>query len=562
MSTHRRTVTPSSSPSISDSHPMLSVNVEEHVPIFSKDAADKSTTLPVSDRPRFILLVILYLIQGIPIGLAFGAVPFLLKSNDLSYSQVGLFSLATYPYSFKILWSPIVDSIYSKSIGKRRSWILPIQCVSGVSLICLGSVVDSWMENDNAILSNLSLLSYCFFFLILLCATQDIAVDGWALTILSKGALSFASTAQTVGLNTGYFISFTVFLAFNSSDFANKYFRTIPSDVPLITLGQYMVLSGFLYLIVTLIVGLLVPENPSHLTDYDEKNYDETDSVIGVYKQMMSVLKLPAVRTFIIVHLICKIGFQVNEGATNLKLLDLGLKREDLAITVLIDFPFEIVFGYYVAKWSNSEHPLLPWQWGFAGRIVAAIMGQVLVQVFPASGEIGNTYFFFVILQHLLTSFMSTVQFVSISSFHTQIADVNIGGTYMTLLNTLSNLGGTWPKLVAFWLIDKLSDSICLPTDQITASSTKSELITLAKDHMNPFRPQPYYHCYGHNFKQACQLAEGECIVVKDGYAYANAICIIIGMVLYYFWINRTISKLQTLRKSAWRVTTKSTLPL
>lgn len=47
----------------------------------------------------------------------------------------------------------------------------------------------------------------------------DIAVDGWALTLLSKENLSYASTAQTVGLNTGYFMSFTVFLAFNSVDF-------------------------------------------------------------------------------------------------------------------------------------------------------------------------------------------------------------------------------------------------------------------------------------------------------------------------------------------------------
>jgi len=43
---------------------------------------------------------------------------------------------------------------------------------------------------------------------------------GWALTLLSPESLTYASTCQTVGLNTGYFASFTVFLAFNSEDFA------------------------------------------------------------------------------------------------------------------------------------------------------------------------------------------------------------------------------------------------------------------------------------------------------------------------------------------------------
>lgn len=43
---------------------------------------------------------------------------------------------------------------------------------------------------------------------------------GWALTLLSPENLSYASTCQTFGLNTGFFASFTVFLALNSEEFA------------------------------------------------------------------------------------------------------------------------------------------------------------------------------------------------------------------------------------------------------------------------------------------------------------------------------------------------------
>lgn len=42
---------------------------------------------------------------------------------------------------------------------------------------------------------------------------------GWALTLLSEENLSYASTCQTIGLNTGFFASFTVFLALNSEAF-------------------------------------------------------------------------------------------------------------------------------------------------------------------------------------------------------------------------------------------------------------------------------------------------------------------------------------------------------
>ena len=71
--------------------------------------------LPRQDRRNFLLLVLLYFLQGIPMGLASGSVPFLLKQH-LSYGQIGVFTLASYPYSLKLLWSPIVDAVWSPKL--------------------------------------------------------------------------------------------------------------------------------------------------------------------------------------------------------------------------------------------------------------------------------------------------------------------------------------------------------------------------------------------------------------------------------------------------------------
>lgn len=66
------------------------------------------------------------------------------------------------------------------------------------------------------------------------------------------------------------------------------------------------------------------------------------------------------VQTFILIHLVTKLGTAANDAATSLKLLEKGLKKEDLALAVLIDFPFQIWFGYLAAKWSKGEKPLRP----------------------------------------------------------------------------------------------------------------------------------------------------------------------------------------------------------
>ncbi|ODV63048.1 MFS general substrate transporter, partial [Ascoidea rubescens DSM 1968] len=501
-------------------------------------------TLTRIDYPAFFLLVVLYILQGIPSGLAFGSIPFLLKSSNLSYSQVGIFSLASYPYSLKLLWSPLVDSFYWTSIGRRKSWIIPIQFVTGFLLILLGLNINYYFDD-----LNLNLFKITFFFLILitLCATQDIAVDGWALTILSPTCLSFASTAQTIGLNIGYFMSFTIFLALNSKDLMNRYFRKIPQDYGLVELDGYLIFWGVVYILVTVVV-FYVPETPEHLLFLSKKddhmnnnnsnsnNDNDNDNnswnaFKKVYVAMYKVIKLKNVQEFMIILLISKIGFQVNESATSLKLLEKGFSKEDLALTTLIDFPFEIIFGYYVAKWTRNDRPLNQWMIGYLGRLVSGIFSQLIVLKFPKNGKITFSYFLIVILNHLFGSFMSTIQFVCLCGFHTKIADPVIGGTYMTTLNTLSNLGGTWPKFFIYKMIDQLTMSICLP---------KTVEFKYLKNYLK---------------LDVCeQEVDGSCVIKSDGYYSMNMLCVSLGFLLYIFYIKRKISKLQSLPISQWRV--------
>ena len=392
-------------------------------PIHSPDAG--FFELPPHDRRNFLLLVLLYFLQGIPMGLASGSVPFLLKKN-LSYGQIGVFSLASYPYSLKLLWSPVVDAVWSPRIGRRKSWILPIQFFSGFGMIYMGGRAAKMMlaaEAEDG--SGVWTFTWWWFFLVFLCATQDIAVDGWALTLLSPPNLSYASTAQTVGLTAGHFLSYTVFLAFNSPDFANRWFRQTPSEMGVMTLGGYLTFWGWVYLVVTLGLAFMKREDRTK----------DRDGIMEVYKIMLGILKLRNIQTIIIIHLIAKVGFQANDAVTNLKLLDKGFSQEDLALTVLIDFPFEISLGYIAGRWSTAYPPIHVWCWGFIGRLIAAVLAQATVMIFPKDG-VRMWYLVTIIASHIFSTFTSTVMFVAISAFHARIADPVIGGTYMTLLAT------------------------------------------------------------------------------------------------------------------------------
>src|SRR5690349_8736164 len=66
--------------------------------------------------PDFALLTLLYALQGVPLGLAGGSLPFLLKAAGASYAAVGLFSFALLPFSLKLCWAPVVDGYWVASL--------------------------------------------------------------------------------------------------------------------------------------------------------------------------------------------------------------------------------------------------------------------------------------------------------------------------------------------------------------------------------------------------------------------------------------------------------------
>lgn len=102
-------------------------------------------------------------------------------------------------------------------------------------MLMLSMHVNRWLGGEGAS-PNIPMLTGIFFMLNFLAATQDIAVDGWALTMLKRCNVGHASTCNSVGQTAGYFLGYVVFIALESADFCNRYIRTTPHDDGLITL--------------------------------------------------------------------------------------------------------------------------------------------------------------------------------------------------------------------------------------------------------------------------------------------------------------------------------------
>lgn len=87
-----------------------------------KNHSNSSVWVWKEDGKNVALLFFLYLLQGIPLGLI-ASVPLMLQNHHVSYKEQAEFSLVFWPFSLKLLWAPIVDSVYFSWFGRRKSWV-------------------------------------------------------------------------------------------------------------------------------------------------------------------------------------------------------------------------------------------------------------------------------------------------------------------------------------------------------------------------------------------------------------------------------------------------------
>ena len=87
------------------------------------------------------VLMLLYTLQGVPMGLS-ASVGFAPR-DAVHRRPTRTVSLSVVAFSLKVLWAPIVDAMYVRSFGRRRTWVMPLQAVVGVTLLTLSTTFEN-----------------------------------------------------------------------------------------------------------------------------------------------------------------------------------------------------------------------------------------------------------------------------------------------------------------------------------------------------------------------------------------------------------------------------------
>ncbi|CAJ0587108.1 unnamed protein product, partial [Mesorhabditis spiculigera] len=488
------------------------------------------------DFSSILLLLFLYLLQGIPLGLI-SSIPLILSDKKVTYSDQALFSFAYWPFSLKLLWAPIVDSVFWRKVGRRKSWMVPCQYLIGIFMLVLSFMVDDIMGNkENP--PKVIFLMLTFLPLNFLAATQDIAVDGWALTMLSRKNVGYASTCNAVGQTAGYFIGNVVFLGLESKQFANM-FRDTPQDYGFINLSGFLLFWGVIFIVSTTLVFIFKHEidhsiqAPDGSTDDDDKEIEM--GITDTYKVLYRILRLRPMVYVLIILLTGKIAFAATDGMTGLKLIEMGIPKDKLAMFGLFLTPVQIVLPWIIGKWTTGPRPLNIFLMAYPYRLFIGGVYALLIWWTPsfklADGTFQIGVYVIWIIAYIFHQFATYSMFVSMMAFNAQVSDPRIGGTYMTLLNTIGNLGGNYPVTLILWIVDHLTWKDCVQV------GTEKFL----------------YQCHKKEMADQCVVDGGVCETQIDGYYLGVAICSICGVLWAALLFNK-IRYIQKIPRTEWRV--------
>lgn len=256
----------------------------------------------------------------------------------------------------KILWAPIVDSVYIKSFGRRKSWLIPSQLLIGLFMLYMSYNVGEWLGDGIAIKPKVLLLAVMFFILFFFTTTQDVVVDGWALTMLQRRNVAYAATCNQVGQTFGICISVVALIILESKH--------------LVTLAGYLKACGVAFILVTVFIAFFKHENSRE----DKASEGQQDySIRNAYLVLWKIMKLKSVwklAAFIVSMNVC---IAASESVAPLKLIDYGMPKDKLAAIGFVKIPVMILVPIIFCRKTAGKFPMTIYMRAFPFRMLAVV---------------------------------------------------------------------------------------------------------------------------------------------------------------------------------------------
>ena len=152
---------------------------------FQQGRANKETLVEAVLNRRMLICVFTGFTSGLPLYVLFQLIPGWLRVEGVGLAEIGFFALVQFPYTWKFLWSPVMDRITLPFLGHRRGWMLVTQVALLFSMAAMGFLKPELSLWTVAYLS----VAVAFF-----SASQDIVLDAYRRELLPDVELGLGNS--------------------------------------------------------------------------------------------------------------------------------------------------------------------------------------------------------------------------------------------------------------------------------------------------------------------------------------------------------------------------------
>lgn len=387
--------------------------------------------LPGKKPHRFILLFFLYLSQGIPFGFQATALPLMLRERNVSLALIGMSTLLASPWMLKFLWAPLIDMKWNRSIGRRRTWIIPLQTLLIFAILAASRTIDI----------SIYLLAVNILVMNMAAATQDVAVDGLAVDVLAESELGYGNSAQVVGYKAGMIISGGL-LVWLSGYFGWGF--------------QFIVMSVIAS--IPLILILFYKEKEIQAIHYKDKL-----KLSEVLNMLANTFKHKSARYFILFILLYKSGEVMIDVMFKPFVIDSGFSASSTGLWIGTYGMAASICG------SLAGGILSSWKKPLTGLLYAAIFRLIPLACITAISFIKPQAYHIIIIS-LLEHFFGGMLTTTVFAFMMFNVDRIIGATHYTLFASIEVVGKSPGAALSGIVAQRFGYSVCFVTGTIISA--------------------------------------------------------------------------------------------
>ena len=134
---------------------------------------------------RMLVCIFIGFSSGLPLYLLINLVPAWLRTEGIDLKAIGLFALVQFPYTWKFLWSPLLDRYAVPLLGRRKGWMFAMHLALIASIASMGFLAPQ---------TQIWTIAYVAAAVAFFSATMDIAMDAYRREILPDAELGLGNS--------------------------------------------------------------------------------------------------------------------------------------------------------------------------------------------------------------------------------------------------------------------------------------------------------------------------------------------------------------------------------